>query len=69
MVTRITNAATTDGNSWKTKVELVAERRIVIVEFPSMEKVREWYASPDYAKALELQESALHRRLLFVEGI
>ncbi|HEY9660157.1 MAG TPA: DUF1330 domain-containing protein [Allocoleopsis sp.] len=45
------------------------ERRIVIVEFPSMEKARKWYTSPDYAEALKLRERALNRRLLFVEGI
>ncbi len=45
------------------------ERRIVIVEFLSMEKAQEWYTSPEYAKALELRENALNRRLLFVEGI
>jgi uncharacterized protein (DUF1330 family) len=44
-------------------------RRIVIVEFPSMQRLREWYASPAYAKALALRASALERRLMFVEGI
>jgi uncharacterized protein (DUF1330 family) len=46
-----------------------AQQRIVILEFPSMEKAREWYASPEYARALEVRRHALDRRLLFVEGV
>jgi uncharacterized protein (DUF1330 family) len=44
-------------------------RRLVIVEFPSMERLREWYASPAYAEALKFRASALERRLMFVEGV
>ncbi|GDY29921.1 DUF1330 domain-containing protein [Gandjariella thermophila] len=46
-----------------------AERRVVIVEFPTMARAREWYASPEYAEALEVRRDALHRRLIFVEGV
>ncbi|MCP1851354.1 MULTISPECIES: DUF1330 domain-containing protein [unclassified Bradyrhizobium] len=42
---------------------------IVIVEFPTMARLREWYASPEYAEALKLRATALERRLLFVEGV
>lgn len=42
---------------------------VVIVEFPSMSRAREWYESPEYAAALELRETALRRRLIFVEGV
>jgi uncharacterized protein (DUF1330 family) len=33
-----------------------------------MERLREWYASPEYAEALKLRRTALERRLIFVEG-
>ena len=47
-----------------------AARRLVIVEFPSMDQARKWYASPEYAKALEVRRAgALERTLLFVEGV
>ena len=46
-----------------------SEGRIVIVEFPSMQRAREWYASKEYAEALAYRRIALKRRLLFVEGI
>jgi len=43
-------------------------RRVVVVEFPSMQVAREWYASADYAQALAFRAQALERRLVFVEG-
>jgi uncharacterized protein (DUF1330 family) len=45
------------------------ERRLVIVEFPSMRRAREWYASPEYAEALKVRQDALARRLLLVESL
>jgi uncharacterized protein (DUF1330 family) len=44
-------------------------RRIVIVEFPSMERARAWYASASYAPALRLRHAALDRRLAFADGV
>ena len=44
-------------------------KNIVVVEFPSMERLREWYASPEYAEALKVRWTALERRLIFVEGV
>lgn len=46
------------------------DRRLVIVEFPDMARAREWYASPEYAEALEVRNAgALERTLVFVEGV
>ena len=42
---------------------------IIVVEFPSMEKLRQWYASPEYAEALKARQTALDRRLIFIEGV
>jgi uncharacterized protein (DUF1330 family) len=45
-------------------------KTLVIVEFPDMPRATEWYASADYAQALELRRAgALERRLVFVEGV
>jgi uncharacterized protein (DUF1330 family) len=44
-------------------------RRVVVVEFPSMERLREWYASPQYARALAIRRTTLDRRLIFVPGV
>ena len=42
---------------------------IIVVEFPSMQRLREWYASAEYAEALKVRRTALDRRLIFVEGV
>jgi uncharacterized protein (DUF1330 family) len=42
---------------------------IIIVEFPTMERAREWYRSPEYARALEVRRTALRRDLIFVAGV
>ena len=44
-------------------------KTIIVVEFPTMERLREWYASPEYAEALKVRQTALDRRLIFVEGV
>jgi uncharacterized protein (DUF1330 family) len=44
-------------------------KNVIVAEFPSMEALREWYASPEYAEALKFRRTALDRRLIFVEGI
>jgi uncharacterized protein (DUF1330 family) len=56
------------------KVELIEgapePKSIIVVEFPTMARAKEWYASPEYAAALKVRRSgALERRLLFVEGV
>ena len=55
------------------KAELVEgnlpPKAVIIVEFESMARLKEWYASPEYAEALKLRQTALERRLLFVEGV
>ncbi|MFF4533597.1 DUF1330 domain-containing protein [Streptomyces sp. NPDC001407] len=48
--------------------EWSAGRRLIIAEFPDMERLKGWYASPEYAEAREIAKKALKRRLLFVEG-
>ncbi len=42
---------------------------MVVVEFPSMQALRSWYVSADYAEALAVRDTALTRRLLFVPGV
>ncbi len=44
-------------------------KNIIVAEFPSMERLREWYASPEYAEALKFRQTAIDRRLIFVEGV
>jgi uncharacterized protein (DUF1330 family) len=43
-------------------------QHLVIIEFPDMDRARQWYRSEAYAEALTVAEQALSRRLIFVEG-
>jgi uncharacterized protein (DUF1330 family) len=44
-------------------------RRIVVLEFPSMEKAREFYYSGEYQEAKKLRENAARGELIIVEGL
>jgi uncharacterized protein (DUF1330 family) len=44
-------------------------RRVVILEFPSAEKARGWWASEAYAPAKELRQATAHTRMILVEGV
>jgi uncharacterized protein (DUF1330 family) len=44
-------------------------KRIVIVEFPTMEQALKWYDSPEYKPLLELRERASTARVVIVEGL
>jgi uncharacterized protein (DUF1330 family) len=42
--------------------------RFVILEFPSMEKAKAWYASDDYQKARIIRQRSAHTQMIFAEG-
>jgi uncharacterized protein (DUF1330 family) len=44
-------------------------KRFVIVEFPSLDRAREFYHSPEYADALKLRLSASRSKAILAEGI
>ncbi|MFG3117535.1 DUF1330 domain-containing protein [Streptomyces sp. NPDC048197] len=46
-----------------------SSQRVVVVEFPDADRAEEWYASSEYADALEVRKTALERRLLLVDGV
>jgi uncharacterized protein (DUF1330 family) len=43
-------------------------KRLVILEFPSAEKARAWWDSPEYAEAKRLRQSCAETQMLLVEG-
>ncbi|WNG23692.1 DUF1330 domain-containing protein [Cystobacter fuscus] len=42
--------------------------RIVLLEFPTVERAREWWNSPEYAPAKAVRQASSHADLLLVEG-
>ena len=46
-----------------------APRRFVIVEFPSVEQAKAWWASPEYAEAKALRQATAESQLIIAEGV
>ena len=44
-------------------------KRLVLLEFPSAERAREWWASDDYAPAKALRQATSYGELFIVEGL
>jgi len=44
------------------------KRRIIVIEFPSLEKIREFYDSPEYRRARTLREGAADGEIIAVDG-
>lgn len=42
--------------------------RIVVVEFPSLDRAKEWWSSPEYAPAKSLRQEIATSRMIVVEG-
>jgi uncharacterized protein (DUF1330 family) len=42
--------------------------RLVVIEFPSMEALKSWYGSPEYAPLIALRQRASTAVLVAVEG-
>jgi uncharacterized protein (DUF1330 family) len=45
-----------------------APKRLVVLEFPSMEQALKWYRSSEYAPLIKLRQKGARGRLLVVEG-
>jgi uncharacterized protein (DUF1330 family) len=43
-------------------------KRVVALEFPSMEQARSFYRSPEYAPLIALRQTASRGKLILVEG-
>lgn len=43
--------------------------RLVLLQFPSLARAREWYASIGYAPLLELRRRSARTNLVIIEGI
>ena len=44
-------------------------RRLVLIEFPSLEKAKEFYYSPEYQEAKKLRAGAASGQFLAIDGV
>ncbi|MCK7623330.1 DUF1330 domain-containing protein [Streptomyces sp. RS10V-4] len=42
--------------------------RFMVIEFPDMDRIREWYDSPEYRRARAIREGKVRVGMMFVEG-
>jgi uncharacterized protein (DUF1330 family) len=56
------------GGAVETKEGTWQPKRLVVLEFASMDQARRWYQSPEYAPALALRAKAARSKVLVVEG-
>lgn len=43
--------------------------RIVVLEFPSLERARQWWSSPEYRDAKAIRMRAAQTRMIAIEGV
>jgi uncharacterized protein (DUF1330 family) len=43
--------------------------RLVIAEFPTMERAQQWWASPEYAEPKALRQATADSELVIVQGV
>lgn len=43
--------------------------RFVVLEFPSVERARAWWSSPEYARAKALRQQCAETEMLLVDGL
>ena len=43
-------------------------KRLVVLEFPSMERAKEWHSSPEYIPVKEIRLRSTNTKLVLVEG-
>ncbi len=56
------------GGKTETKEGGWEPKRMVVLEFPSMDQARKWYHSPEYKPLLAMRLKAAKAKLILVEG-
>jgi len=44
-------------------------KRVVVLEFPSLERAKQWWDSPEYRPARDLRQANSTARMIVVEGV
>jgi uncharacterized protein (DUF1330 family) len=44
-------------------------QRVVIVEFPSVERAKEWWSSSEYSEAKEIRQATSEGTLIVIDGV
>ena len=44
-------------------------QRMVVLEFPSVARAKQWWASPEYAQAKAMRQRTAHTQMIVIEGV
>jgi len=44
-------------------------KRLVVLEFPDLERAQSWWSSPEYRPARDLRRQTSHCRMILIEGV
>jgi uncharacterized protein (DUF1330 family) len=44
-------------------------KRVVICEFDSLERARQWYESPEYKPAMDIRQASSDAKIIVVDGL
>jgi uncharacterized protein (DUF1330 family) len=44
-------------------------KRLIVLEFPSLDRLKEWYHSKEYTPLIELRKRAARTNVIMVEGV
>jgi uncharacterized protein (DUF1330 family) len=44
-------------------------KRLVVVEFPSVEQARTWYSSPEYTAIIGIRHHSANSRMILAQGV
>jgi uncharacterized protein (DUF1330 family) len=44
-------------------------KRVVVIEFPSVERAKAWWSSPEYAEARAIRQATSAGTLIVIEGV
>lgn len=57
------------GGNWEVVEGDWSPKRLVVLEFPSMERLKAWYHSPEYAPLIQLRFRSANTNMVLVEGV
>jgi uncharacterized protein (DUF1330 family) len=57
------------GGAYETLEGTWQPKRVIVLEFPSMARLKEWYGSPDYAPLRTLRAKCAKTNVIAIEGV
>jgi uncharacterized protein (DUF1330 family) len=57
------------GGAYETLEGIWQPKRVIVLEFPSMARLKEWYGSNEYAPLMALRKKCATTNVIAIEGI